>query len=148
MVVIYTSTPSIDSDATVAEEIKKSLPDVFLVMVGTHVSATSDETLKTYTWVDGIARREYDETLLDIAHLLSQTPRPDVDNLKKIKGLSFRLNGKISHNSDRAFITDMDQFPLVSEVYKKLLKVENYFYSITQYPEITIVTGRGCPHHR
>jgi radical SAM superfamily enzyme YgiQ (UPF0313 family) len=35
----------------------------------------------------------------------------------------------------------------VSEVYKKFLKVENYFYSITQYPEITIVTGRGCPHH-
>jgi anaerobic magnesium-protoporphyrin IX monomethyl ester cyclase len=24
--------------------------------------------------------------------------------------------------------------------------VENYFYSITRYPEVAIVTGRGCPH--
>ena len=147
MVVIDTSTPSIDSDATVAEEIKKSLPDVFLVMVGTHVSATTDETLKNYPWVDSIARKEYDETLLDVAHLILQTPRPDINSIKKIKGLSFRLNGKIFHSPERPFITDLDQFPFVSEVYKKFLKVENYFYSITQYPEITIVTGRGCPHH-
>jgi radical SAM superfamily enzyme YgiQ (UPF0313 family) len=145
--VIDTSTPSIDSDAAVAKEIKKSLPDVFLVMVGTHVSATADETLNNYPWVDSIAKHEYDETLLDVAHLLSQTHRPDVDSLKKIRGLSFRSNGKIFHNPERPFITDLDQFPFVSEVYKKFLKVENYFYSITRYPEITIVTGRGCPHH-
>jgi radical SAM superfamily enzyme YgiQ (UPF0313 family) len=147
MVIIDTSTPSIDSDAMVAGEIKKFLPDVFLVVVGTHVSATTDETLAKYPWLDAIAKHEYDETLLDVAHMLSQTQRPDVDSLKKRKGLSFRLNGKIFHNPERPFITDLDQFPFASEVYKKFLKVENYFYSITQYPEITIVTGRGCPHH-
>ncbi len=146
IVVIDTSTPSIDSDAMVAEAIKKSLPDVFLILVGTHVSATSDETLKKYLWVDAIAKHEYDETLLDIAYLLSTTSRPDFNSLKKIKGLSFRSDGKIVHNPDRPYITDLDQFPFVSEVYKKFLRVENYFYSITQYPEITIVTGRGCPH--
>jgi radical SAM superfamily enzyme YgiQ (UPF0313 family) len=147
LVIIDTSTPSIDSDAVVAGEIKKSLPDVFLVIVGTHVSATTDETLAKYPWLSAIARHEYDETILDVAHMLSQSPRPDADRLKKIKGLSFRLNGKIFHNPERPFITDLDQFPFVSEVYKRFLKVENYFYSITRYPEITIVTGRGCPHH-
>jgi anaerobic magnesium-protoporphyrin IX monomethyl ester cyclase len=147
IVVIDTSTPSIDSDSLVAEAIKKSLKDVFLVMVGTHVSATVDETLKNYPWVNGIARREYDETLFDVAHMLAQNSRPDVNSLKKIKGLSFRSDGKIFHNPDRPYITDLDQFPFVSEIYKKFLKVENYFYSITKYPEITIVTGRGCPHH-
>lgn len=147
LVVIDTSTPSIDSDAVVAEEIKKSLPDVFLVMVGTHVSATTDETLNNYPWVDSIARKEYDETLLNVAHLLSKKPRPDFDSLEKINGLSFRSDDKVVHNPDRPYITDLDQFPFVSEVYKKFLKVENYFYSITQYPEVTIVTGRGCPHH-
>src|SRR4030066_2053586 len=81
MVVIDTSTPSIDYDATVAEEIKKSLPDVFLVMVGTHVSATADETLKNYPWIDAIARKEYDETLLNVAHMLSKNFRPDADSL-------------------------------------------------------------------
>jgi radical SAM superfamily enzyme YgiQ (UPF0313 family) len=79
--------------------------------------------------------------------MLSKKSGSDADSLKKIDGLSFRSDGKIIHNPDRPFITDLDQFPLVSEVYKKFLKVENYFYSITQYPEITIVTGRGCPHH-
>src|SRR4030043_222058 len=147
MVVIDTSTPSIDSDAKVAEAIKKSLPEVFLVMVGTHVSVTSEETLLKYPWVDAIARREYDETLLNVAQIFSRKSRPDLGSLEKIKGLSFRSDGKIVHNPERPFITDLDQFPFVSEVYKKFLKVENYFYSITQYPEITIVTGRGCPHH-
>ena len=146
MVVIDTSTPSIDSDAKVAEAIKKFLPEVFLVMVGTHVSVTSEETLLKYPWVDAIARREYDETLLNVAQIFSRKSRPDLGSLEKIKGLSFRSDGKIVHNPERPFITDLDQFPFVSEVYKKFLKVENYFYSITQYPEITIVTGRGCPH--
>ncbi len=146
IVAVDTSTPSIENDAKVAASIKESLPGAFLVMVGTHVSATPEETLKNYPWVDAVARREYDETLSDIAGVFSNNTKADMESLKKITGLSFRFNGGIIHNPDRPFITDLDQFPFVSEIYKQFLKVENYFYSITKHPEITIITGRGCPH--
>jgi radical SAM superfamily enzyme YgiQ (UPF0313 family) len=36
--------------------------------------------------------------------------------------------------------------PFVSKVYKRHLQIEDYFYSIARYPQVTIITGRGCPH--
>ena len=67
-------------------------------------------------------------------------------NLKKIKGLSFRKGKKIIHNRERPFIENLDELPFVSAVYKKHLNYKNYFYAANLYPEITIVTGRGCPN--
>jgi radical SAM superfamily enzyme YgiQ (UPF0313 family) len=43
-------------------------------------------------------------------------------------------------------ITDLDELPFVSEVYKKHLNIYDYFYAANLYPEITILTGRGCPN--
>jgi anaerobic magnesium-protoporphyrin IX monomethyl ester cyclase len=63
-----------------------------------------------------------------------------------VEGLSYRRNNEIIHNPDRPYIRDLDALPFVSEVYKRHLHIEDYFYSITRYPEVTIITGRGCPH--
>jgi anaerobic magnesium-protoporphyrin IX monomethyl ester cyclase len=147
MTVLDTSTPSIFSDVKVAEVLKEVQPESFVILVGTHVSATPEESLGFSQSVNAIARREYDHTLLDLADLIrAEGVRPELGKLEAIKGLSFKSDGQIIHNPDRPFIKDLDVFPFVSEIYKRHLKVENYFYSITQYPEITIVTGRGCPH--
>lgn len=147
MIVMDTSTPSIFSDVKAAEVLKEIQPQSFLILVGTHVSATPEESLGLSQSIDAIARREYDNTLLELANLIkAEGVRPGVGKLKAVKGLSFRSDGQILHNPDRPFIKDLDSLPFVSEVYKRHLNVEKYFYSITQYPEITIVTGRGCPH--
>ncbi len=147
MIVMDTSTPSIFSDIKVAEVLKEIQSESFIILVGTHVSATPEESLNLSQSIDAIARREYDYTLLELANLLkAEGLRPEVGKLETIKGLSFKSDGQIIHNPDRPFIKDLDELPFVSRVYKRHLKVENYFYSITQYPEITIVTGRGCPH--
>lgn len=148
IIVMDTSTPSIFSDVRVAETIKEILPESFIVLVGTHVSATPEESLKLSESVDVIARREYDYTLLELANLIkAEGLKECMKKLETIQGISFRSDGKIINNPDRPLIKNLDEIPFVSKVYKKHLKVENYFYSITRYPEITIVTGRGCPHH-
>lgn len=148
MIVLDTSTPSIFSDIRVSETLKDILPDSFIVLVGTHVSATPEESLNLSESVNAIARREYDYTLLELADIIrTEGPGLELKKLKNIQGLSFRYNSSVIHNSDRPLIKNLDEIPFVSRVYKKHLKVENYFYSITRYPEITIVTGRGCPHH-
>lgn len=146
MIVIDTSTPSIYNDIDVASEIKKAIPGCFIVMVGPHVSACPQDTLQKGVCVDAIAMREYDGTLVEIASKLDNTSNIK-EMLSGIKGVAYRdENGEIKVNEECDYITDLDVIPFVSSVYKKHLKIENYFYSHSRYPIITIVTGRGCPH--
>lgn len=142
LVVIDTSTPSIYNDIKVAEAIKSLSPDAFILLVGPHVSALPEASLRVSPAIDGVARREYDYTVRDLAQTLDGG-----GDLSAILGLSYRdRNGSIVHNADRPFVQDLDDLPFVSQVYKRHLEVEDYFYSITRYPEAAIVTGRGCPY--
>ncbi|MCK5680685.1 cobalamin-dependent protein, partial [bacterium] len=70
LIVLDTSTPSIDHDLEIANRIRQRLPNSLIILVGTHVSATPEETLQKGSAIDIIARREYEETLLELANLL------------------------------------------------------------------------------
>jgi radical SAM superfamily enzyme YgiQ (UPF0313 family) len=142
LIVIETSTPSIHADVRTATVLKERLPNAFTLLVGPHVTALPEATLQISPAVDAVARGEYDYTVRDLAQCL------DGDGeLSSVQGLSFRKkDGKTVHNIDRPYIKDLDELPFVSEVYKRHLHVENYFYSITRYPEVALVTGRGCPY--
>lgn len=142
LVVLDTSTPSIHNDVAVAEAIKNRLPGAFVLLVGPHVSALPGASLRLSPAIDAVARQEYDYTVRDLAQWLAGG-----GNLGDVLGLSYRASdGAIIHNADRPFIEDLDALPFVSQVYQRHLRVEDYFYSIARYPEVTIVTGRGCPH--
>ncbi len=140
LAVLDTSTPSIYSDVVMAGAIKEALPNAFVTLVGTHPSALPEETLKLGEGIDAVTRREYDYTLRDLARCLEAGR-----GLSSVKGLSFREDGKIVHNQDREYITDLDALPFVSKVYKRHLDIQNYFYAANLHPVITIISGRGCP---
>lgn len=142
LIVIDTSTPSIKNDIKVAEALKAALPESFIMMVGPHVTARPDETLKSTNAVGAVARGEYDFTVRDVAKTIESG-----EELAEVQGITYRKDDEIISNPDRPLILDLDSLPFVSEVYKKHLNVEDYFYSITQYPEVAIITGRGCPYH-
>ncbi len=135
-----TSTASIFNDLVVAEKLKDAT-GCFTAMMGTHVSALPEWTLQQNAAVDAVAVHEYDYTLRELAEELGKK-KP---NLAKVKGLVYRSKGKIIRNESRPFIKNLDELPFVSAVYKKHLNPRNYFYPANLYPEITIVTGRGCP---
>jgi len=141
LVVMDTSTPSVYNDVEVAEAIKARLPGVFVAFVGPHVTALPHETLEISPAVDAVARGEYDHTVRDLALAVQSGAAWD-----SVLGISYQRSGEIRLNPDRPFISNLDELPFVSEVYKRHLNVEHYFYSITQYPEVTIITGRGCPY--
>jgi anaerobic magnesium-protoporphyrin IX monomethyl ester cyclase len=144
LIVLDTSTPSIRNDLNVAADLKKTLPDSFVVMVGTHVSAMTEETLGNGTAVDAIARREYEFTIRELAAAL-EGGKAQSDALRKVSGLSFRDGGRIVHNPDRPFIENLDELPWVSRVYKKSLQIRDYFNPNALYPMVTLTTSRGCP---
>ncbi len=141
LVVLDTSTPSIYNDVKVGELIKGALPESFVVLVGTHPSALPEETLKLSDKIDAVARGEYDYTILELAESLE-----DNSSLDSVDGLSFRNGEDITHNKERSFIEDVDKLPFLSRVYRRHLKVKNYYFAAADYPVVQIMTARGCPH--
>lgn len=145
LTVVDTSTPSIFNDVDVAVKVK-NLTGSFIVLVGTHPSALPEETLKINLSIDAVTRREYEYTVFELA-LLIKSGKPSKEELKEIDSLSFRWDDGIFHNKDRRFLEDIDSLPFVSEVYRRHLDYRDYFYAHSRYPIVTLITGRGCPHH-
>ena len=152
LVVVDTSTPSIDNDLEVCTKIRQVLPGVFIVLVGTHVSALADETLSRCDAVDAVARREYEFTILELTKTLEEKGggREQAPDLSSIQGLSYRSRkdtgeAGIVHNPDRPFIENLDDLPWVSAVYKKHLCISDYFNPNARFPMVTLMTSRGCP---
>jgi len=140
MVVIDTSTPSINDDIKAAAKIKGAT-NAFVVMVGTHVSALPAETLELAKGVDAVATHEYDYTLPELAHAVEKG-----GNLKRVKGIAFRSDkNQITITDPRPMIENLDELPFVTSVYRKYLDVRDYFYSSASYPMVMVITGRGCP---
>ena len=63
-----------------------------------------------------------------------------------IDGLSYRnAAGEIvAQPGPRAVLEDMDQLPFVTEVYKRDLRIEDYFIGYLMHPYVSLYTGRGC----
>jgi len=141
LIVLDTSTASVHSDIQTAKTLKEKFPEAYIVMVGTHVSALPEETLRSSRDIDAVARREYDHTLRDLAGVL-QTGSP----MSSVEGLSFRQGDSIINNPDRPFIEELDSIPFVTKVFKKHLDIRNYFFAAAHFPMVMTFTGRGCRH--
>ena len=138
LIVIGTSTPSIEDDAKFAKAIKDQLPESIVCFCGTHASSTAIETLENYPWVDLIARREYDLTVLEVLERILEGKK-----YSDCLGISTRVNGVIVETPNRDYIENLDVLPFASKVYKKHLTIKNYYYGHVKYPMISILARAG-----
>jgi hopanoid biosynthesis associated radical SAM protein HpnJ len=135
-VVMHTSVPSFKSDVKVAEALKAANPSLKIGMIGAKVAVDADKSLRDGPVIDYVARNEFDFTIKEVC---------DERELAGIAGLSYRNSeGVIVHNEDRPILEQMDDLPWVTPVYKRDLKMENYFIGYLKHPYISIYTGRGC----
>ncbi len=141
LMVLDTVTASFKNDVRVLEKLKRVNPDSFAIMVGTHVSALPEESLRESNSIDAVARGEYDFILRDLAEALEKNLP-----LSQVKGITYREKGvvKSTPNMPPIETPDLDAIPFVSKVYKKHLRIRDYFYPSVLFPEVTIITGRGC----
>ena len=136
LVIMHTSTPSFPTDAKFAEMLRQDNPNVKIGLVGAKTMVDPEGSLQAATAVDFVCREEFDYTCQEVAEGLP---------LKDIKGLSYRdADGRIVHNLPRAIIENMDELPFVAPVYKRDLKIENYFIGYLKHPYVSFYTGRGC----
>ncbi|GAB7079949.1 glycosyltransferase [Megalodesulfovibrio paquesii] len=149
LMILDTSTPSIANDLEAARQLKELVPTAMLCLVGVHVSALPEETLHQAPWVDAVARREYEYTVRELAQAVQAAGgRPAAEVLQGIQGLTVRLEPEgaaIFAAPDRPYIEDLDALPRVSRVYRKHLRLEDYFNPNALHPMVTLTTSRGCP---
>ena len=139
LLIIHTSTPSFGNDVKVAEAFKAENPNMLIGFVGAKVAVQPEESLSRAGVVDFVAGNEFDFTIKEIAE---GKPLAEVD------GIMYRdASGALVKNKDRAILHDMDQLPFVTEVYKKHLRLEDYFIGYLLHPYISMYTGRGCKSH-
>jgi hopanoid biosynthesis associated radical SAM protein HpnJ len=136
LVIMHTSTPSFPTDAKFAELLKQDNPKIMIGLVGAKTMVDPEGSLKATAAVDFVCREEFDYTCKEVAEGLP---------LRDITGLSYRSgDGSIVHNPPRAMIENMDLLPFVAPVYRRDLKIENYFVGYLKHPYVSFYTGRGC----
>ena len=136
LVIMHTSTPSFPTDAKFAELLKEANPKIKIGLVGAKPMVDPDGSLNASKAIDFVCREEFDYTCLEVAQ---------GREFKDIKGLSYRdAAGRNVHNLPRAILENMDELPFVAPVYRRDLKIENYFIGYLKHPYVSLYTGRGC----
>ncbi|MBI4173922.1 MAG: radical SAM protein [Candidatus Aenigmarchaeota archaeon] len=145
LVVMDTSTPSIKNDIQVAIAVKQAAPNAHMNLVGTLPTNLPEWLLNQTELIDSAARGEYDLTTMALAEALEKG-RP----LDGIPGISFRHASGFAHTGPAKLVEDLDQLPFAAEIYMKHLgkeRIKKYFYASITWPEIQILTARGCPYN-
>ncbi|MBM4043687.1 MAG: radical SAM protein [Planctomycetes bacterium] len=119
----------------IAERIKSRMPDVKVVLGGSHASVMPEDVLQ-HAFVDVVVRGEGEEAMREIA---SGMP------LDTIRGISYHANGEIYHSPNRELVKDLDSLPFPAY---HLLPMRAYRPSSGNYrrlPAMSMITTRGCP---
>ncbi len=125
------------------ETAKKAKPNVLAVAGGQHFTVTAQESLETYPEIDVIVRGEGEQTLVELVQAASGK-----SSFSRIKGISFKHNGKILHNPPRPLIENLDELPFPGYHFVQDI-VHRYHFTAMAGPKAryALVEGsRGCPH--
>jgi len=150
LIVVDTSTPSIHSDIKFCGQLRKQHPDSLIALMGTHVTALPEETigqLDKDKVIDCIIKGEADKTCYSLARLARDHGYSEIKGnnlLKDITGLVYRNAGEIIDTGMAEQIKDMDKLPFITDLYKKYFDPKDYFFAASDWPEVQIITSRGC----
>lgn len=137
VVVMYTSTPTLQIDIETARRIKEVKPSIIAVLTGPHVSVLPDESLKAGEGIiDIVCRGEFDYSTKELC---------EGRDWSRIDGISFLKDGKIIQTPDRLPIANLDALPFVAPIYKRDLPISEYVIPHFKNPYVSIYSSRGCP---
>jgi anaerobic magnesium-protoporphyrin IX monomethyl ester cyclase len=117
---------------------KQALPNCLTLMGGPHVTVMAEQALSENPAADIIVRGEGEQTMLELARLVSNG---NLKNLGEVAGITFRKNGQIIRTPNRPFIQDIDSLPLPAHKH-----FDVSMYRILGKTYLPIITSRGCPY--
>lgn len=138
LVGITSMTPTIKGAVKTAE-IAKSIAPVPVVIGGPHASIMPDETAKLKD-VDIVVRGEGEEVMRTLLGAMESE-----EDIKTVRGISFKKNGRVVHTPNMPLIEDLDVLPFPA---RDLLAGGNYRQHVGHPTSFaTMITSRGCPHN-
>ncbi|MBU0701959.1 B12-binding domain-containing radical SAM protein [bacterium] len=167
LVVLNTSTPSIEADLKMVFMIKQACPETKTAIIGIHPTALPDECFRVCARgaasagnaisndLDYIIRGEPEFTLQELCRAIA-CERDNISgtgsasargassqaNLQAVQGLSFCEKDKIIHNSSRPWL-DLDDLPFPAW---HLIDISDYIMPFHNVPFLLVATSRGCPY--
>lgn len=139
LVVLETSTPSINNDLNIANKIKQET-NALIALCGPHATTFSNQLLKENDFLDFIFIGEYEFILKNLVNALEKNT-----HLKEVKGLVFRENNEIINTGRPLLLMDINKLPWPA---RHLLPMEKYSDCFIELPEpsLQMWASRGCPY--
>ncbi len=131
-----------------ASAVKDADKEIKVALIGLHPSAKPLDSL-AHPNIDFVIMGEPELTAQELANVMEKGTAED---LKKVKGLGFTLEGKVIINPRRPVIEDLDSLPFPA---RHLLPMKELFAAVKVTPirgEIRkpcarVLTSRGCPNN-
>lgn len=114
-----------------ARALKERYPDHAVILGGVGSKDVEDKILRRFPWLDVICRGEAERSGVELMRALGRG-----QSVAAVKGISYRLAGRVCHNPDAPRITDLDSigFPAFEKV------------DLSRYAGYGMMTSRGCPY--
>jgi radical SAM superfamily enzyme YgiQ (UPF0313 family) len=140
LILVETSTPSIEFDLATAEAVKRLSPGIFVALLGSHVTHFDRQTIAENPAVDAVVRGEFEYTCADLARALDQGA-----DLATVQGITYRDEaGEPRRNPDRPLFEPLDDMPFPA---RHIVKDAGYRAGIYSGGLPTaMVSSRGCPY--
>ncbi|MCX6664243.1 MAG: radical SAM protein [Euryarchaeota archaeon] len=125
-------------------EIAKTVnEDIVTIVGGIHFSFTPEESLQSFPEIDYIVRGEGELTVVDLIKTLENKGK-----ISQVQGVSYRNNGKITHNPARPLIENLDSLPYPAyHLVEENLKRYHFTMMAGRNTRYMILEGaRGCEH--
>ncbi|MCD6247895.1 MAG: cobalamin-dependent protein [Hadesarchaea archaeon] len=135
-IVGISATTSMIPDAYETAEIAKRLNEnVKVVLGGPHATFLPERTMRECPYVDFVVRGEGEETFRELVSAVEKGR-----DLRAIRGVSFKENGRTVNNPPRGLVNNLDDLPIPAY---DLLPMERYSLDGVQFG--AVITSRGCP---
>ncbi len=134
---ISSTTPTFSTALKYAKEIKKRLPNVFVILGGVHVTFKPYDAIKN-DFVDAVCIGEGEQTIVEVAERVEAGR-----SLRGVRGIIYREGDKIVENKRREFIEDLDSLPFPAF---DLMPLEKYTVLGHKLEHFPMITSRGCPY--
>ena len=133
MAVIECSTPSIDYDLATARALKQRLPELFVLLVGSHPTFFHRQILEENPFVDGVCRGEFEYTVRDLAFALSNGKNSNTaaPQHRNTAAQQHRNTATQQHGSTAALHHCITYFLLQSFLFLLLLSQHSHILSLT-----------------
>ena len=136
---ISTTTPTIKTARVISEEIRKIIPEAFIILGGPHVTVLPYENLDV---VDAVVIGEGEVTFYEVVKSFFEKT-----SLQNISGIAFKQNGSFIKTPERPLIPNLDLLPFPARDLLNGYKYRHiYPYRGTKFLH-SIITSRGCSYN-